>query len=43
MTFTDFRIDKIQTNLMVLKFDKFGRVMFWEDTHGGHHDVSKCK
>ena len=43
LTFNDFRIDRLQTTLMVVRFDKFNRVMFWEDAHGGHHDVTKCK
>ena len=35
MTFSDFNMDKLGTNLMILKYDKFNHVMFWEDGNGG--------
>ena len=35
MTFSDFRLDKHNTILMILKYDKFNNNMFWEDTKGG--------
>ena len=41
MTFTDFRMDKNNTILMILKYDKFNNNMFWEDTKGGQHDITK--
>ena len=41
MSFSDIKLDMARTDLMVLKYDKNLNVMFWEDSLGGHHDVTK--
>ena len=43
LTFDDFNMKKPSTNLMVVKYDKFKNVMFWEDSKKGQHDITKCE